>query len=304
MGLISFFFVSRNLDHTHDVVGNTQTIAALTAIAPGTLISEKTGKRVSPNAVMEGETNRVLGHQHRLEVLEFTTDDPDDPNLKSPDIVNIEQVDGVTVYQRLVCQPVGEHTHPVTVTGTGPDARISLGPAVGYFRARIPVYADGIRFKDNDGQESDSGKNVGKERGYRGFVDGGTTYNRSSQSRAIFSFSNFRESRFSSTDILPLEMTLGVFRTYKGDLQKRVIGGLQFESVPDNPQVENRFVSELTYFETNEYQLQTLPVSRKIIGRIVAPDNTYVEEGEYDLFDDFAANGKLEMSLSLSLIHI
>ena len=297
MGLISFFFVSRNLDHTHRLVGDTPTIASLTAIEPGTEISEKTGKRVSPNAVMEGETDIALGHRHRLEVLEFSTEDPDDPILQSEDIVDVQQLDGVTVYQRLVCQPVGGHTHPVTVTGTGPDAKISLGAAVGYFRARIPVYADGIRFLDNDGQPSE-GKNVGKERGYRGFVDGGSTSNRSTLSRAIFKFSNFRESRFTNTEILPLEMTLGVFRTYKGDLQKRVIGGIQFESVPANPQVENKFISELAYFETNEYQLQTRPVPRKLIGRIVAPDGTLVEEGEYDLFDDFAANGDLEMSLS------
>ena len=81
-------------------------------------------------------------------------------------------------------------------------------------------------------------------------------------------------------------------------MQKRVVGGLQFESVPDNPDVENRFVSEIVNFETNEYQLQVRPISRKIIGRIVAPDGTLVEEGEYDLYDDFARNGNLELSLS------
>ena len=297
MGLISFFFVSRNLDHTHQVVGATQTIASLDAIAPGTKISPKTGKRVSENAVMEGTTDKSLGHEHRLEVLEFTTENADDPNLKESDIVSVDQKDGLTVYRRLVCQPVGGHTHAVTVTGEGPDAKISLGPAVGYFRARIPVYADGIEFLDKDGQVSE-GKNVGKERGLRGFVDGGSPQNQATLSRAIFKFSNFRERRFANTDVLPLEMTLGVFRTYKGDIQKRVIGGLQLESVPDNPQVENRFISEVSYFETNEYQLLTRPISRKIIGRIETPEGTLVEEGEFDLFDDFAKNGKLEMSLS------
>jgi len=297
MGLISFFFVSRNLDHTHEIVGDSQTISSLTEIEPGTLISKKTGKRVSPNAVMEGETNMSLGHSHRLEVLEFTTKNADDPNIKGSDVVSVEQKGDTTIYRRLVCQPVGGHTHTVTVTGEGPDARISLGKAVGYFRARIPIYADGIRFLNSDG-EPGTGTNVGKERGYRGFIDGGTATKRSTLSRAIFSFSNFRESRFKKADVLPLEMTLGVFRTYKGDIEKRVIGGLQFESVPDNPEAENRFISELTYFETNEYQLLTRPISRKVIGRIVAPDGKLVEEGEFDLFDDFAANGKLELSLS------
>ncbi|QEG21140.1 ABC transporter permease [Mariniblastus fucicola] len=298
MGLISFFFVSRNLDHTHLVVGDTQTIASLSAIEPGTEISKMTGKRVSPNAVMEGETNMELGHMHRLEVLEFKTEDAEDPILQSPDIVSVEQTDGKTVYRRLVCLPVGGHTHQVTISGTGDDAQISLGPAIGYFRARIPVYADDIRFLNSDGLPSASGVNVGKESGYRGFIDGGTHLKRSSLSRAIFTYSDFTASRFNNADVIPLEMTLGVFRTYKGDMQKRVVGGLQFASIPDNPEVENRFVSETVNFETNEYQLQIRPISRKVIGRIEAPDGTLIEEGEYDLFDDFAANGKLELSLS------
>ncbi len=298
MGLISFFFVSRNLDHTHSVVGNTQTIASLTKIEPGTEISTTTGKRVSPNAVMEGQTNIALGHQHRLEVLEFTAKSDDDPNMKLPDVVSVEKLEDKTTYRRLICHLVGGHTHQVTVSGTGEDAKISLGPSIGYFRARIPVYADGVSFLNRKGEPSKSGENVGKESQYRGFVDGGTAMNRSTLSRAIFTYSNFTAARFQDADVIPLEMTLGVFRTYKGDLQKRVVGGLQFESVPDNPEVENRFVSEVVNFETNEYQLQVRPVSRKVIGRVVAPDGSLVEEGEYDLFDDFAKNGNLSLSLS------
>lgn len=297
MGLISFFFVSRNLDHTHLIVGDTQTIASLFEVEPDTKISKRTGKRVSPNAVMEGETNLELGHQHRVEVLEFTASGDDDPNLSAPDVISVEERDGKKIYRRVVCLPVGGHTHPVTVTGTGADAKISLGPAVGYFRARIPVYANSVRFLNNDGKPG-KGQNVGKESNYRGFIDGGSPTKRSTLSRAIFSFDNFSAGRFDNADIIPLEMTLGVFRTYKGDIEKRVVGGLQFESVPDNPEVENRFVSEIVNFETNEYQLQIRPVSRKIVGRIVAPDGSFVQAGEFDLFDDFAANGKLELSLS------
>jgi hypothetical protein len=298
MGLISFLFVSRNLSHSHLVVGDTQTMASLIELEPGTEISPKTGKRVSENAVMEGETNISFGHRHRLEVLEFTAEGPDDPLLQSEDVVKVEERDGVTYFQRLICQPVGGHTHQVTVTGTGPDAKITLGPSIGYFRARVPVYADSVSFLDTDGNPSDKGTNVGKESKYRGFIDGGSAQRRSTLSRAIFTYSDFTPDRFNNSDLLPLEMTLGVFRTYKGDIQKRVIGGLQFESVPDDPNTENRFVSKMFDFETNEYQLQTEPVSTKIIGRIVEPDGTLVEEGEYDLFKDFAANGKLNVSLT------
>ena len=297
MGLISFFFVSRNLDHTHDVVGDTQTMASLTAIEPGTEISPMTGKRVSPNAVMEGETNEVMGHKHRLEVLELVARSKDDPNLEGTDVVSVDDSGGKIIYRRLVCLPVGGHTHEVMITGTGPDAKIELGPSIGYFRARIPVYAENIQFYNQQGEASSYGENVGKESQYRGFIDGGNAQNRSTLSRAVFTYSNFTPDRFKNPEVIPMELTLGVFRTYKGDMQKRVIGGIQFESVPENEE-ENRFVSEITNFETNEYQLQTLPISRKVIGRIVEPDGSLVEEGEYDLFDDFAANGKLNMSLS------
>jgi len=248
---------------------------------------------------MEGVTSLSLGHQHRIEMLEFKTDDPNDPVLDLPDVYSTELTPGgKTAYRRIVCQPVGDHTHQVTLTGSGPEAEISIGPAIGYFRARIPVYADSVKFLNRLGEPSATGTSVGKESTYRGFIDGGNAQNRSTLSRAIFRYSNFTESRFRNPEVLPLEMTLGVFRTYKGDIQKRVTGGLQFESVPDNPKVENRYISEMVFFETNEYQLQVEAVSRKVIGRIVGPDDTLIEEGEYDLFDDFAANGKLDMSLS------
>jgi len=98
---------------------------------------------------------------------------------------------------------------------------------------------------------------------------------------------------------VPLDLNLGVYRSYKGDIEKRVIAGLQFESIPDKPDVENKFISEIIEFETNEYSIQTLPLPRKIVGRVVAPDGSLVEEGAYDLFDKFAGdNGKLLIVLS------
>ena len=195
--------------------------------------------------------------------------------------------------------PVGGHTHQVTVNGTGDSATITLGPAIGYFRARQPIYCESLAFYDRTGAKSDKGTNVGKEWGRRGFVDGGNQYTRSTLSRAEFSFANFRPSRFPKASFTPLEVNLGVYRSTKGDIEARVIGGLQFESVPENPDIDNRYISEIVEFETAEYTVQTLPVPKKLVGRIVAPDGSLVEEGEYDLFSDFAgSNGKLNLSLS------
>jgi hypothetical protein len=90
-----------------------------------------------------------------------------------------------------------------------------------------------------------------------------------------------------------------VYRSYKGDIEKRVIAGLQFESVPDKPDVQNKYISEIIEFETNEFSLQTLPVPKNIVGRCVGPDGSLIEEGEYSLFDKFAGdNGELLVILS------
>jgi len=51
-------------------------------------------------------------------------------------------------------------------------------------------------------------------------------------------------------------------------------------------------------FESSEYQIQVRRVNRKMQGQIVAPDNSLVEQGEFDLFEHFAKNGKLKISLA------
>lgn len=297
MGIISFFFVWRGLSHDHQIVGDTQTLASFVEI-PEDKRSRITGKRVSDNAIREAETNTVSGHKHRLELIEDIRE-PDDPKPRvESNIVDITPLEnGRIKYRRVVCIPVGGHTHNVFVDGEGESAQITLGPAVGYFRARVPVYASTLTFYDRQGILKEKGLNVGKEWGYRGYVDGGNALSRTSLSKATFGFDNFNEPRFRSTEILPLEMTLGVFRTFKGDVEKRVTGGIQFESVPES-ELDNKFVSEVIDFETNEYSVQILPISRKILGKIVSPDGKLVDKGEYDLFTDFAGNGRLNLNLS------
>ncbi|MFT7630651.1 MAG: hypothetical protein ACI87E_001658 [Mariniblastus sp.] len=299
MGVISFFFVWRGLAHTHQIVGNDQTLSSFVDV-PEDKISRINEKRVSDNAIMEARTNIISGHSHRLEVIEYTLDaDDPDPQVTSNILKTKKLEDGSKTYTRIVCVPVGGHTHNVTITGEGPAAKISLGPAVGYFRARVPVYAKDLSFYDRQGNLKKKGLNVGKEWEYRSYVDGGTPMaGGTSLSKARFEFDNLTESRFGGRKIVPLEMTLGVFRTYKADIEKRVMAGIQFESVPVTEQ-DNKFVSEVIDFETNEYSVQLLPLKRKILGKEVSPDGKLVSKGEYDLFDDFAGNdGRIILNLS------
>ena len=292
MGLISYFFVWRSLDHTHVIDSDSQTFAAFTAVDTETQLSTVTGKRVSQNALYDAATTEDNGHVHRLEIISDVRP-ADAPELEADDIIRtIKRDDGKVEYQRVMCLPVGNHTHAVTVTGEGDDAKISLGNSVGYFRARVPIYASEMTFYNREGEVSNKGINVGKESKRRGYVDGGSARNPSTLSRVTFSFDDVRRNRFPELDFVPIDLDLGVYRSYKGDIEKGVIGGLQFESIPDKPDVDNKFISEIIEFETREYTIQTLPMPKKIVGRIVAPDGSLVEEGEYDLFDDFAGENK------------
>ena len=299
MGIISFFFIWRNLDHQHMIAGPTQTVAEFVEVDAVTKKSTISGKRVSANAISEAITTQNNGHSHRLEIFADIRDAEADPPKTSDIVETIKGDDGKVTYHRARCMPVGGHTHQVTVSGTGSSATLTLGPAIGYFRARQPIYCESLMFYDRTGAKSDKGTNIGKEWGRRGFVDGGSRGIRSTLSRAEFSFANFQPSRFPKAEFTPLEVNLGVYRSTKGNIEARVTGGLQFESVPENPDVDNRYISEIVEFETAEYTVQTLPVPKKLVGRIVAPDGSLVEEGEYDLFTEFAgSNGKLNLSLS------
>ncbi len=299
MGLMSYVFVYRGLAHDHEVAGDTQTLASFVDVDQDTFISKLDGRRVSENAVKEALTTFESGHRHRLELIQDIREAGDPPPENMESVVSQESLPGNRIlYQRVICSSLGSHRHRVRVEGSNEQARIYLSSALGYFRARVPIYAQQLSFTDREGVENREGINVGNEWSYRGYVDGGSSSFRASLSEARFDFDNFRESRFSgSNDFVVLEMTLAVFRTFKADIQRRVIAGIQFESVPDS-ELDNKFVSEVFDFETNEFTVQSKKISRDLVGSVIAPDGRTVRTGSFDLFDDFAANGKLRIRLS------
>ncbi len=297
MGIVSFVFVWRGLSHTHRIgEADTQTMSEFYDIDQETMV-DKRGKRVAPGTVMAAETESVSGHRHRLSVVTDVrhpneTQPQNDSNIWKKEVRN----DGRNVYYRLETEVKAGHIHPITVDGDDENAEVTLGNAAGYFRARVPVYADSLKFYDRKGELKAKGINVGKEWDYRGYVDGGTFMGPVSLSEAMFSFTDFPKDRFADLEILPLELTLGVFRTTKGTIEKRVLGSIRFESAVDK-QVDSRFISDPIVFETDEFNIQTLPISRKQPGRLVAPDGTVEKVGVFDLFDDYAANGDVKLFL-------
>lgn len=296
MGVISFLFVWGGLSHSHQVAGDSNTLAEFTDVSPEDRLSESTGRRVSANAIKEAFTGFDSGHRHRIEVVEEIRDADKPPKYKGNILSQRTRPDGKEIFERVFVRPAAGHTHSVTIVGEGDDAEIKLGPANGYFRARVPTYCSEVVFYDREGQIS-SGIDVGREWRYRGYIDGGNLMNRNSLSKAVFQFDEFTADSFRNPEVLPLEMTLGVFRTYKGDIEKRVVGSLQFKSRIDPDVGGERFESDRIVFETNEYTLQTLPISRKIYGRKLDANKNVIEEGEFDLFDDYAANGSFDLEL-------
>jgi len=302
MGAISYVFVWQGLDHGHQIVGETQTVASFVEIGPDKM-SVLTKRRASENAIMEAITEDRAGHRHRLEVLAIRRGPNDPLPIHQASIVDQKTLkDGSIEYHQVVCLDAAGHKHKVTVDGQGRDAKITIGGPIGYFRARMPIYSDQLVFYDRDGEPQEKGINVGHESDRRSFVSGGTARARTSLSKIEMTFDDFYPGSFPNLNIggnefVTLEMNLGIYRTFKANIEKRVTGGLQFESVPSND-AKNRFVSDMQDFETKEFAVQTRAIPRKIAGKIFSPDGKLVEQGVYDLFDDFAENGKIRLFLS------
>ncbi len=143
-----------------------------------------------------GRTSLVHGHRHEVQL-------GPDGNGKT-DIAN-------------------GHWHTVTAQRDGDKTRYVLSDPEGMFVARVPVYGD-LRFKDRSGRGVDRGISVGKEFKYRSFIEG------ASPAAAIWTFHGITPERFRTG--LPIEMTIRVFRSHKGDINKGIAGTL----VVRNPQ--------------------------------------------------------------------
>jgi ABC-type transport system involved in multi-copper enzyme maturation permease subunit len=158
-------------------------------------------------AVRKGLTSRSHRHQH-----EVTIDPSGD--------VAVEMKQG--------------HWHKIEVEGTGDNVTYHVGPPQGMLLARVPVYGR-LHFKDRAGKDSEKGINVGDEWTYRSFIAGGT------RAAAIWSFDGITEDMFPESDFakgIPLEMTIEVFRTYKGDVEKPILGSLWVQ----NPQTSRKVI--------------------------------------------------------------
>lgn len=167
------------------------------------------------------------------------------------------------------------------------NGKYRFGPPVGMLQARVPV-AGTLRFKNDAGEDAKTGINVGNEWGYRSYVAGGTL------AAAIFTFDNITEERFPRDKYpqgLPLEMTIRVFRTYKGIIDQRIQGSITLKN-PD-PNVPNEQVRQRStpfIFEPSEFYPKQEAIPWEL--KLQRPDGT-TDNG--DLMKDLVHEGKLEV---------
>lgn len=298
MGLISLLFVWRGLAHDHQVAVNDNGEYEFREVD-----RNQTGRRASENAILETRTTLDSGHTHFVEVLQDIRD-KDAPKPVNMDSVIREIPDGdKVIYERLEIENVGGHTHKISVeVDENSDAslaellktaKFNISSARGFFRARVPQYAERLVFYDRDGNAKAKGLNTGDAWAYRGYITGGITL-----SKAEYFFDDIYEDLFDSTEKLPLELTLAVYRSKTGNIYQRIRVGLQFESVNEEGEsTGNRFVSEQLEFESLDNAVQVKAIPRILPGQKFSASGELLESGNFDLFNDFAKNGRLKLTV-------
>ena len=186
------------------------------------------------------------------------------------------------------------HLHEVTREA---DGQYKVGAPMGQLEARVPIYGE-LHWRDSQGNETDKGISVGHEWEYRHYISGGT------QAAATWIFSGVTRDRFpphpekvpeTKQTCVPLEMNIRVFRTYKGDIEKNVLGSIAFRN--PNPAVNKESAPILHHFkefETNSIDIP-LKLKRKPEDATRGRDVKVVDD--YDLFDDLVDDGRLEVIL-------
>jgi hypothetical protein len=249
MGLLSFVFVTRGLNHTHKIK------------------TDKDGKLEIEEVRSNDELRRLVGYRGKTTF--------DGSHEHTVDI----GVDG----QGLTNFKYG-HNHVVTRDA---DGNYTIGPPQGQLEARVPIYGK-LSWFGRRGERNEKGINVGNEWEYRHYIPGGT------KAAAVWKFTGITKEKF--PDGLPLEFTMRVFRTYKGDITKPVLGSISLR----NPNLAKNYVSAPFFHRFKEYETDYFEVPVKV-PRL--PDATRVETSakekktieELDLFEHLVEDGEVEV---------
>ena len=174
------------------------------------------------------------------------------------------------------------HFHRIEVQGTGSERTYTVGAARGDLVARAPVFGK-LRLLDRVGNVAIQGINVGNEWTYRGYIEGGNN-----RAAAIWTFTDITESRY--PEGLPLEINLAVFRTYKGNIEKGVLGEITIRN--PNPEAKIKTSGPIP-FESREFVAHRFAIPRNLK---TAPGRDG-KTADIDIFKDLVHNGQVEIAI-------
>jgi ABC-type amino acid transport system permease subunit len=154
-----------------------------------------------------------------------------------------------------------EHEHDITSSEQGGETVYHVSGPRGLFRARVPEYGK-VRFLDRKRVEVAKGVSVGSEWTYRSFIEGGSSM------AAIWTFSNIDESSFrtepNGSQVLPIELIVRVFRTYKADPEKGIQGIVQLRNPEAKAELGHDVMSEPWTFKAKDASINTFDWSRNL----------------------------------------
>lgn len=220
---------------------------------------------------------RVLAHSHEVEITSLESipnSSTDERAGKTTLAQNHRHRVTIGADGRGETNVVHGHWHEVDPRTDGDKVTYVVGPPRDLFMARVPAYGK-LRFKDRAGKASSRGISVGKEWTYQSFVEGATL------AAARWTFSDITPERY--PDGLPIEMTVRVFRSYKGNVEEGIQGSLVLRN-PRNRGIQ----SALRTFRAKDGTADQIHIPRKL----------RASTGEtIDLFDDLAPDGEVEIEL-------
>lgn len=165
------------------------------------------------------------------------------------------------------------------------DGKYRVGPPQGHLIARAPIYGE-LKIYDRDGKLS-KGINVGNEWEYRGYIEGGTP-GVQTKAHAIWTFSGVTKEKYPNG--LPLELNLRVFRTFKGDIERGVLGELVI--LNPNPDAPVKRSGPIV-FESKEFVADRRIIPRELNSEIGGAAGA----GKVDLFADLVDNKQVQVEL-------
>jgi len=242
-----------------------------------------TGLLVIMGLLSGGFVWRMLDHTHsvRIESLENVYDaDGKVIGKKGRTTTDQKHSHEVEIYPdgSGLARSTNEHEHEITSTDRGGETLYEVSGPRGLLRARVPEYGK-LRFLDRKSVEVAKGISVGSEWTYRSFIEGGTP------AAAIWTFSGIDESKLRDDDggqVLPIELIVRVFRTYKGNIDAGIQGSMQLRN-PDAKEIK----SDPWIFTAKDASTNTFDWPRKLVDEKQQP---------IDLLQDLVSkDGRLEV---------